>query len=110
MDDRMCMHYTLERLGDIKTQTDLENFKEEIRINLEVNEQARAINFSKPSISDDVARLPDFDVYGAIDDVKRNYIERALSRSKNIGEASKLLGLKNYQTLQNWMKKLGLDE
>jgi len=26
-----------------------------------------------------------------------------------VSEAAKLLGLKNYQTLQNWMEKLGLD-
>ena len=33
-DDTMCMHYTLERLGGIKTQTDLQEFMEEIRYNL----------------------------------------------------------------------------
>ena len=107
-DDTMCMHYTLERLNDIKTQTDLDEFKDEIRNNLEVNSQWRSVNNYNPNISE-VIEPEDFDVYRAIDNVKRNYIERALTRSKNIGEASKLLGVRNYQTLQNWMVKLGVD-
>ena len=93
-DNRMCMHYTLERLGDIKTQTDLDEFKDEIIHNLNVNDDFYS---------------EDFDVYGAIDRVKRDYIERALDRSGNIGDATNLLGIKNYQTLQNWMAKLEID-
>jgi hypothetical protein len=27
-----------------------------------------------------------------------------------VSSASKLLGLKNYQTLQNWMKELGIED
>ena len=50
----------------------------------------------------------DFDVQTAINEVKRDYVLRALSRTKNVSEAAKLLGLKNYQTLQNWMDKLGV--
>ena len=108
-DDTMCMHYTLERLNEIKTQIDLDDFRDEIRYNLEVNSQWRSVNHYNPNIS--VVDDPDdFDVYRAIDDVKRNYIERALTRSRNIGEASKLLGVRNYQTLQNWMEKLGMDK
>ena len=107
-DDKMCMKYTLERLGDIKTQTDLDEFKDEIRNDLEVNSQWRSVNDYNPNISE-VIEPDDFDVYRAIDDVKRNYIERALTRSKNIGEASKMLGVRNYQTLQNWIVKLGVD-
>lgn len=104
----MCMHYTLERLGGIKTQTDLEEFKDEIRHGLEVNQQWRSINHYNPNNFDDVPSDPeDFDVYRAIDDVKRNYIDRAMTRSKNVQEAAKLLGVKNYQTLNNWMQKLG---
>ena len=43
-DDTMCMHYTLERLNDIKTETDLKEFKDEIKHNLGVNEQWRRDN------------------------------------------------------------------
>ena len=93
-DNRMCMHYTLKRLGDIKTQTDLDEFKYEIIHNLNVNDDLYS---------------EDFDVYSAIDRVKRDYIERALDRSGNIGDATNLLGIKNYQTLQNWMAKLEID-
>jgi hypothetical protein len=110
-DDTMCMHYTLDRLDDIKTQTDLDEFKDEIRNNLEVNQHWRSVNHFNPNNFENVPNDPDdFDVYSAIDNVKRNYIERALTRSRNVGEASKLLGIRNYQTLQNWMEKLGMDK
>ena len=42
-DDTMCMHYTLERLGGIKTQTDLQEFMEEIRYNISVNDEHREL-------------------------------------------------------------------
>jgi hypothetical protein len=111
-DDTMCMHYTLDRLDDIKTQTDLDRFKEEIKYNIRVNEKWRDNNSNYPYMPDGsvVDDPDDFDVYSAIDNVKRNYIERALTRSGNVGEASKLLGIRNYQTLQNWMEKLGMDK
>ena len=48
----------------------------------------------------------DFDVLGAVKATKARYIRRALDSSKNVSAASKLLGLKNYQTLQNWMQEL----
>jgi len=58
----------------------------------------------------------DFDVQTAINEVKRDYVLRALSRTKkmsngkkNVSEAAKLLGLKSYQTLQNWMDKLRIE-
>ena len=48
----------------------------------------------------------DFDVQRAVKATKARYIRRALDSSKNVSSASKLLGLKNYQTLQNWMQEL----
>ena len=49
-----------------------------------------------------------FDVLRAIHTMKQRYIRRALAKSKNVTLASKLLGLNNYQILQNWMRKLGI--
>ena len=46
----------------------------------------------------------------ALDRVKRYYIERALTKTKTFVEAAKLLGFSNYQTMQNWMDKLGMDK
>ena len=105
-DDTMCMHYTLERLGDIKTETDLNEFKKEIKHNLGVNEQWRRDN---PAYLDLLA-TEDFDVLRAVRTTKDKYIRRALEKSKNVSSASKLLGLKNYQTLQNWMRELGIED
>ena len=96
-DDTMCMHYTLERLGGIKTQTDLQEFMEEIRYNIRVNDEHRELN-------------PDGDMNAALDRVKRYYIERALTKTRTFVEAAKLLGFSNYQTMQNWMNKLGMDK
>ena len=48
----------------------------------------------------------DFDVLRAVKATKEKYIRRALEKSKNVSSASQLLGLKNYQTLQNWMRDL----
>ena len=48
----------------------------------------------------------DFDVLQAVKATKERYVRRALERSKNVSSASNLLGLKNYQTLQNWMREL----
>ena len=52
------------------------------------------------------SKKEDFDVLRAVKATKARYIRRALDNSKNVSSASKLLGLKNYQTLQNWMQEL----
>lgn len=108
VDDTMCMHYVRDRLNGIVTESDLLSFVDEIDHNLRVNEDWRQAN--PPTLPEQVSVDPDdFDVTAAIDRIKVDYVERALARSKNVSEASKLLGLKNYQTLQNWMEKLGID-
>ena len=106
-DDTICMHYVRDRLNGLVTESDLLRFIDEIDHNLKVNEEWRDANPDGYMPDGSVVYDPDdFDVHGAIDNVKRNYIERAMSRSKNLTEASKLLGINNYQTLQNWMDKL----
>jgi len=105
-DDSICMHHVLERLGEIKTETDLNNFKEDIKEKLAYNEQWRIDN---PAYLDLLAK-DDFDVMRAIRTTKDKYVRRALDKSDNIGSAAKLLGLKNYQTLQNWMKDLEISK
>ena len=105
-DDTMCMHYILERLNKIKTETDLNEFKDDIKHNLDYNEQWRKDN---PAYLDLLAQ-DDFDVLRAIRTTKDKYVRRALDKSDNIGSAAKLLGLKNYQTLQNWMKDLEISK
>jgi len=105
-DDTMCMHYTLEKLDNIKTETDLNNFKEDIKEKLAYNEQWRIDN---PAYLDLLAK-EEFDVKRAVKTTKEKYVRRALDKSDNIGSAAKLLGLKNYQTLQNWMKDLEISK
>lgn len=50
------------------------------------------------------------DINDIISDVYRHYVERALSASNGSkSKAAELLGLKNYQTLSNWMEKYGIE-
>jgi DNA-binding NtrC family response regulator len=51
------------------------------------------------------------DIQGLLDNIKRQYITKALAQvSGNKKKATELLGLPNYQTLSNWMDKLGIEE
>lgn len=63
--------------------------------------------------SDDILNRPltqGFDLQALLDDVARNYIGRALKQSGDRkSTAAGLLGFQNYQTLGNWMKRLGVD-
>jgi transcriptional regulator with PAS, ATPase and Fis domain len=51
------------------------------------------------------------DLQGILDDLARELISQAMAKSnqKKTG-AAKLLGFDNYQTLSNWMKRLGVDQ
>ncbi|MDX8126448.1 sigma 54-interacting transcriptional regulator [Methylomonas sp. OY6] len=51
------------------------------------------------------------DIQGLLDDIKRQYITKALAQvAGNKKKATALLGLPHYQTLSNWMDKLGIEE
>lgn len=95
-DGRVNIWYVLERLEDVRTQKDLDEFMQELR--------KAAISYEES-----VGRLEeDFDVFEAIKDVKYDYIVRALHKTgDNYTRAAELLGIPNRQTLKNWMEKLG---
>lgn len=95
-DGRVSIWYVLERLEDVRTQTDLDEFMKELR---EV-----VIDYEK-SIGN---VTEDFDIHAALKDVKVDYIERALRKSgNNYTRAAEILGMSNRQTLKNWAKELG---
>ena len=95
-DGRVSIWYVLERLEDVRTQTDLDDFMKELR---EV-----VIDYEK-SIGN---ITEDFDIHAALKDVKVDYIERALRKSgNNYTRAAEILGMSNRQTLKNWVKELG---
>jgi len=51
-----------------------------------------------------------FKIESLIDDLKRHYIEKALSEAAGSkSKAAELLGLNSYQVLSNWMKNLEMD-
>jgi len=93
MSDRPTFRYLLDRLGEVKTQPDLEDFKDEVQGYLPLDQYEES-----------------YDVNSALDDVKRDYIRRAIDKSKNLKNAANLLGLKSYQVLQNWMYKLDIEK
>lgn len=52
-----------------------------------------------------------FSIHAVIDEVVQHYIRRALEQAGgNKTKAAKLLGLKNYQTLNNWIEKHQVSE
>ncbi len=74
----------------------------------------REAMISQPAI-DNKSDLPEIgsglDIQGVLDDIKRKYITKALAQvGGNKKKATALLGLPNYQTLSNWMDKLGIEE
>ena len=58
------------------------------------------------NVKSSLNKKDDFDVLQAVKATKERYVLRALEKSKNVSSTSKLLGLKNYQTLQNWMREM----
>jgi len=52
-----------------------------------------------------------FDLQELMSTVARHYLERALDKtSRNRTKAAEMLGLGSYQTLNNWLKKYGLED
>jgi len=95
MEEKPTFRYLLDRLDEVRTQSDLENIKDEVEgfLPLDRFEEDKG-----------------FDVMTAIDEVKRGYVSRAVSKAPTLYEAADLLGLKSYQVLVNWMKKLGVSK
>jgi len=95
-DGRVDIWYVLERLEDVRTQTDLDEFMQELR-NVVIAYEKSIGNVTE-----------DFDIHAALKDVKVDYIERALRKSgNNYTRAAEILGMSNRQTLKNWAKDLG---
>jgi transcriptional regulator with PAS, ATPase and Fis domain len=95
-DGRVDIWYVLERLEDVRTQTDLDEFMQELR-NVVIDYEKSIGNVTE-----------DFDIHAALKDVKVDYIERALRKSgNNYTRAAEILGMSNRQTLKNWAKELG---
>ena len=67
-------------------------------------------NFSgnDPTLNRDISG--GFDLEGLVDEVKINYLKKAIKLAHgNIGEASEVLGYKNYQTLQYALEKYNIE-
>lgn len=68
---------------------------------------------SKPNVEDDVSISLTFndkvDILQLTDNFQKKYVEAALKASGNVKKhATQMLGLKDHQTLTNWMKRLGI--
>ena len=51
-----------------------------------------------------------FDLQQLLDEISRRYIDRAMEKSgQKKKKAAEMLGFSNYQTLGNWMDRLGLN-
>ena len=75
------------------------------------NDLNEAIIKSSPSVSDVLGRdiSEAFDISEVIQEVSVHYIKRALAEvNGSKTKASELLGIKNYQTLNNWIEKYNI--
>lgn len=68
---------------------------------------------TRPTSSDDVSISLTFndkvDIVQLTDNFQKKYVEAALKASGNVKKhATQMLGLKDHQTLTNWMKRLGI--
>ena len=68
---------------------------------------------TRPTSSDDVSISLTFndkvDIVQLTDNFQKKYVEAALKASGNVKKhATEMLGLKDHQTLTNWMKRLGI--
>jgi transcriptional regulator with PAS, ATPase and Fis domain len=68
----------------------------------------------KPQVAEDVSISLTFsdkvDIVQLTDNFKKKYLEAALKASGNVKKhATQMLGLKDHQTLSNWMKRLGIE-
>lgn len=68
---------------------------------------------TRPAASDDVSISLTFndkvDIVQLTDNFQKKYVEAALKASGNVKKhATQMLGLKDHQTLTNWMKRLGI--
>lgn len=81
---------------------------------IEEDDVRQALLPSQPSGAGDILLRPlddGFKLQDIIDYISSEYIARALREAKgNKTRAAQLLGMKNYQTLSNWMAKLGIDD
>jgi DNA-binding protein Fis len=52
----------------------------------------------------------DFNIDNVVTELMQHYLPRALQQADgNKRQAAKLLGLPNYQTLSNWLRKYGVE-
>jgi len=52
----------------------------------------------------------DFDLAKHLESIQRHYLQRAMAEARGVkAEAARLLGIKNYQTLDGQLKRLGVE-
>lgn len=70
------------------------------------------LSVTKASVDEDItlAYHDKVDLYQITDNIQKKYVEAALKASGNIKKhATQMLGLKDHQTLTNWMNRLGIE-
>ena len=77
----------------------------------EMREAILPVRTSQPEQVSDTAPLAEgFSLPDILADISKKYLKKAMKQAGgNKTKASKLLGLPNYQTLDNWLKKYGVD-
>lgn len=119
MDDRVCMHYVIDRIEGIMslcTKSEpghraLHDFRHELIFNLGVNQRIK-IN-DVPSTPAPVVQEPQFrddmNLAAAIDDLSETYLQEARRRVGKVSGAktkvAKMLGFRDLGRFSYWLKQ-----
>jgi DNA-binding NtrC family response regulator len=76
----------------------------------DIREALFPVNLQTPEHVLNRSITDEFAIQEVMAEVARHYLERAMSEcGDNKSKAARMLGLPNYQTLTNWLKKYGLE-
>jgi len=119
MDDRVCMHYVIDRIESAMTFSNrsdaafqaLNEFRHELIFNLGVNQRIK-LNETE-TLPEPVVQEPQFrddmNLEAAIDDLSDAYLQEAKRRVGKVSasktKVAKMLGFKDLNRFSYWLKK-----
>lgn len=121
MDDRVCMHYVIDRIESAMTFSNrsdaafqvLNEFRHELIFNLGVNQRIKLNETETESEPEPVVQGPQFrddmNLAAAIDDLSEAYLKEAKRRVGKVSYAktkvAKMLGFRDLGRFSYWLKK-----
>ena len=118
MDDRVCMHYVIDRIEDMLPECKqsepvhqaLINFRNEMIFNLGINQRIKLNEAAQPEPIIPASQFrEDMNLKSAIDDLSNAYLEEAKRRVGKVpawkSKVGKLLGFKTNSAFSYWLRQ-----